>query len=88
VGVSYRNLLGALGADLSYDYCLNPFKRICRIVTIATLITDSDYNVLKDHKPCFMLKGFTLYTFFSNRSLTVLALISKLTLHISGSVTS
>jgi hypothetical protein len=45
------------------------------------------FEVRKDHKARFVLESFALYLLLSNRSLAVLAPISELIRHISGSVT-
>jgi hypothetical protein len=86
--MSYRNLFGSIRTNLPCGNCLDSLERLCRIVAVTTLITDTDCYVLKDHEACPVLKSFALDVFFSNRSLTVLTLISEPFLHISGSVTS
>jgi hypothetical protein len=85
--MGHGHLFSSLGRDPARGNCVYPLECVGRIVTIATLATDSDHYVLKDHKARFVLKSFALYLLLSNRSLTVLAPISELIRHISGSVT-
>ncbi len=82
-GLGHRDLFCALMANLPRGNCLDSLERLCCIVAVATLVADPDCDVLKDHEACFVLKGFALYVFFSNRSFTVLTPISELSCHIS-----
>jgi hypothetical protein len=86
-GMGHGHLFSSLGRDLSRGNRVHPLERVGRVVTIATLVTDPDHYVLKDHKARFVLESFALYLLLSNRSLAVLAPISELIRHISGSVT-
>lgn len=85
--MSHGHLFGSFDRDPTRGNCVYPLERVGRIVAIPTLVTDPNHYVLKDHKTGFVLESLALDMLLSNRSLAVLAAISELTAHISGSVT-
>jgi len=80
----YRHLFSAVGRDQTRGDRLDPLERVCRVVTIATLIADTDHHVLKDHEARFVLKGLAPHSPFSNRSLAILAPICEANCHFYG----
>ncbi len=74
--------------DLARGNCLYPFKDICRVVAIPTLVTNPKHHILQDDKALFVLEGFALHDLLSNGPIAIFATIFKFARHVSGSVTS
>lgn len=71
LGRGYGDLFCTLGRDCACGKRLDPLERVCRVVAIATGVTDSDHHFLKNHKAGFVFKRFALDALCLYRAFTV-----------------
>jgi hypothetical protein len=70
------NLLSSFRGLPARRYSMNGMKNFSRIISIATMITNTNRHILKNHKAISVLECLTLDKTRLNRSFAVLALVS------------
>jgi len=71
--MGHGHMFGSFDGDPTRGNCVYPLERVCRVLAIATLVTDPDQYLLKDHKTGFVLESLAFDVLLSNRFLTLLA---------------